>query len=84
MESQIDQLDFDIALIGAGAYGFPLGSYVKNKGKKALHLGGILQLFFGIRGKFYDQFNYHNEYWTRPLEEEKPKGFQKVEAGRYW
>lgn len=84
MEEQIEKIDFDIALIGAGAYGFPLGSFVKNMGKKALHLGGILQLFFGIRGKYYDQFNYHNEYWTRPLEDEKPKGFKKVEAGRYW
>lgn len=84
MEQQIGNIDFDIALIGAGAYGFPLGAFVKRIGKKALHLGGILQLFFGIRGKYYDQFNYHNEYWTRPLEEEKPKGFKKVEAGRYW
>lgn len=84
MEEQIAGTDFDIALIGAGAYGFPLGAYVKKIGKKAIHLGGILQLFFGIRGKYYDQFNYHNAYWTRPLEEEQPKGFKKVEAGRYW
>lgn len=84
MERQIAQIDFDIALIGAGAYGFPLGAYIKELGKKALHIGGMLQLYFGIRGKHYDQFGYHNEYWTRPLECERPKGFQKVEAGRYW
>lgn len=84
MERQISQIDFDIALIGAGAYGFPLGAYIKELGKKAFHIGGMLQLYFGIRGKYYDQFGYHNGYWTRPLDEEKPKGFQKVEAGRYW
>lgn len=84
MKRQMDKIDFDIALIGAGAYGFPLGAYAKEIGKKALHIGGMLQLYFGIRGKYYDQFGYHNEYWTRPLEEEKPRGFNKVEAGRYW
>ncbi len=84
MKKSIQKTDFDIALIGAGAYGFPLGAYVKKLGKQALHVGGMLQLYFGIRGKYYDQFKYHNEYWTRPLEEEKPKGFEKVEAGRYW
>lgn len=84
MKEQMKKMDFDIALIGAGAYGFPLGAYAKELGKKALHIGGMLQLYFGIRGKYYDQFGHHNEYWTRPLEEEKPKGFKKVEAGRYW
>lgn len=84
MKDQMNQIDFDIALIGAGAYGFPLGSYAKDLGKKALHIGGMLQLYFGIRGAYYDSFGYHNEFWTRPLEGEKPKGYKKVEAGRYW
>lgn len=84
MKNQMNKIDFDIALIGAGAYGFPLGSYAKELGKKAMHIGGALQLYFGIRGVYYDQFHYHNEYWTRPLEEEKPQGFKKVDAGRYW
>lgn len=84
MKKQMEQINFDIALIGAGAYGFPLGAYAKQLGRQALHIGGMLQLYFGIRGRHYDQFNYHNEYWTRPLEEEKPEGFEKVEAGRYW
>lgn len=84
MKKQMNGIDFDIALIGAGAYGFPLAAYAKELGKKALHIGGMLQLYFGIRGKYYDQFRYHNKYWTRPLDEEKPQGFRKVEAGRYW
>lgn len=84
MKQQMEKIDFDVALIGAGAYGFPLGAYAKELGKQGLHIGGMLQLYFGIRGKYYDQFGYHNEYWTRPLEDEKPKGYAKVEAGRYW
>lgn len=84
MQNDILKIDFDIALIGAGAYGLSLGSYIKGLGKRAVHIGGILQLFFGIRGKAWDKYNYHNEFWSRPLDEEKPKGYGKVEAGRYW
>lgn len=84
MERQIDQIDFDIALIGAGAYGFPLGAYVKSIGKKAVHIGGMLQLLFGIKGKAWNKLGIYNEYWTSPKETEKPKGYKSVEAGRYW
>jgi hypothetical protein len=84
MEQRMEQIDFDIALIGAGAYGLPLGAYAKEIGKKAIHIGGILQLFFGIKGKAWNKLHLYNEYWTSPLEEEKPQGFRKVEAGRYW
>lgn len=84
MNKDISEIDFDIALIGAGAYGLSLGTYIKELGKKAVHIGGILQLFFGIRGKAWDKYNYHNIYWTRPLDSERPKGYKKVEAGRYW
>lgn len=51
MEDQIDAIDFDIALIGCGAYGLPLAAYIKRKGKKAVHIGGGLQLLFGILGR---------------------------------
>lgn len=84
MEKQIDEIDFDVALIGAGAYGFPLGAYIKQSGKKAVHIGGMLQLLFGIKGKAWNQLGIYNEYWTAPKESEKPKGYKSVEAGRYW
>lgn len=51
MEDQIDKINFDIALIGCGAYGLPLAAHVKRSGGKAVHLGGGLQLLFGIIGK---------------------------------
>lgn len=84
MESKIDEQDFDIALIGCGAYGFPLSAYVKRHGKQAIHLGGVLQLYFGIKGKRWDDWNIYNEYWVNPSEEETPKGFLSVENGCYW
>ena len=86
MEKKIDSIDFDIALIGCGAYGLPLAAYIKRKGKKAVHLGGGLQLLFGIKGKRWENqnFKYFNKYWVSPSEEEKPKCFKKVEDGCYW
>ena len=58
MKSEIDKRDFDICLIGCGAYGFPLAAHVKRIGKKAVHIGGALQLFFGIRGSRWDREDY--------------------------
>lgn len=98
MKKQIDENDFDIALIGCGAYGFPLAAHVKRKGKKAIHIGGSLQLLFGITGKRWEDplFGIQtfkrenaypdlmNEYWIRPLEMEKPATATQVEDACYW
>lgn len=89
MERQIDVIDFDIALIGCGAYGMPLAAYCKSKGKQAIHMGGALQYLFGIRSHRADEKlpeirAYYNEYWIRPLPEDTPIGFEKVENGCYW
>lgn len=51
MEDEIDKIDFDICLLGCGAYGLPLAAHIKRMGKQAVHLGGGLQLLFGIKGK---------------------------------
>ena len=84
MEVEISKRNFDIALIGAGAYGFPLGAFVKQLGKKAVHVGGMLQLLFGIKGKAWNKLGIYKEAWTQPLAKEHPAGYQTVEAGRYW
>ena len=84
MKNQMDKIDYDIALIGAGAYGLPLAAYAKEQGKKAVHIGGALQLLFGIKGKAWNKLGIYNEYWTSPLESEKPNNYTQVEAGRYW
>ena len=88
MKGEIDKRDFDIAIIGCGAYGFPLAAHVKQIGKKAVHLGGAVQNLFGIRSRGMENTKWYketvNEYWVRPSEEETPKDFQKVENGLYW
>ena len=64
MENQIESKDFDIALIGCGAYGFCLAAAVKRMGKKAVHIGGPLQLYFGIKGKRWDNYGLYNDYYA--------------------
>lgn len=88
MKKEIDKLNFDMAIIGCGAYGFPLAAYVKQIGKKAIHLGGAVQYLFGIRSNATEQ-NPHlksimNECWVYPSQEETPTGIEKVENSRYW
>lgn len=93
MKDEMDKTDYEICLIGCGAYGFPLAAHAKRKGKKAIHLGGALQLLFGIRGrrwenphlnKDYDISSYMNEFWVRPSAEEKPQNSENVENACYW
>ena len=59
MEDEMDKIDYDVALIGCGAYGFCLAAHAKRSGKKAVHLGGALQLLFGIKGNRWEDKNYH-------------------------
>ena len=88
MKGEIGKRDFDVAIIGCGAYGFPLAAHVKRMGKKAVHLGGAVQNLFGIRSKgAEDNSNLlmlMNEYWVRPSVEETPKNNEMVENSRYW
>jgi len=88
MCQKINNINFDIALIGAGAYGFPLAAHIKRIGKKAVHLGGATQLLFGIRGARWDKDPFvsglHNEHWIRPSSDEIPENAHAVEHGCYW
>ena len=88
MKDKVNQEDYDVCLIGCGAYGFPLAAYVKRMGKQAIHLGGALQLLFGIRGNRWDNMDDYkslvNQYWTRPKGDEIPQAKDKVENGCYW
>ena len=86
MTEEIKNKDFDVALIGCGAYGFLLASRVKEMGKIAVHMGGSLQTLFGIKGNRWDKNESvpYNDAWVYPSEKETPKGFEKVEGGCYW
>lgn len=88
MRREIDKKDYDIALLGCGAYAMPLAAHIKRMGKKAIHMGGILQFLFGIKGKRYidnpETARYINEYFVSPSDADRPKLAEKVEGGCYW
>jgi hypothetical protein len=93
MKEHIRSTDFDIALIGAGAYGLFLAAECKKLNRPAVQIGGALQLLFGITGKrWLDPASPDsalvlpsvNEHWVAPLESEIPMGANKVEGGCYW
>ena len=91
MKSDIAKLDFEVALIGCGAYGFSLAAFIKRDlGRKAIHLGGETQVLFGIKGRrwdarpaFVDRF--YNSAWVRPFSSDIPgESVMTVEGGCYW
>jgi hypothetical protein len=90
MTDLISAEQFDIAIVGAGAYGLPLAAFVKSLGKQAIHLGGATQILFGITGRrweteYADSIGAMiNEHWVRPLPEETPERSEMVEGGSYW
>jgi len=87
MTDEILRHQFDLALIGAGAWSLPLLANLKSEGRKGLHTGGSTQLFFGIRGRrwnFYSELGVFNHHWIIPLPEDTPRDFQKKEGGCYW
>ena len=99
MKQEIAKLDFDICLLGCGAYGMPLAAFIKETlGKTAIHVGGSLQLFFGVWGSRWDNPDYgtyihhdygryprlRNEYWIRPYAVSQVEGSEKVDNNCYW
>jgi hypothetical protein len=92
MKKQMNETDYDIALIGCGAYGFNLAAHAKRMGKKGFHLGGVLQVLFGIIGKRWENpkqgngvyLKLLNNHWVRPMDSEKPKQSFLVENNTYW
>lgn len=88
MFADISSLDFDVAIVGCGAYGLPLAAKIKRLNKQVIHLAGATQILFGIRGARWDvrpeMQKYFNQYWIRPSESERPINATAVEKGCYW
>lgn len=99
MKSEIDKHDYDICIIGCGAYGLHLAAHVKRSGKKAIHVGGATQMLFGVKGNRWEDPNYGvrewglpygyytdliNEYWVRPDSTFRPANADRVEGACYW
>lgn len=88
MEEAYQRGPFDVALIGCGAAGVPLAVKARHLGAIGIHMGGPLQLLFGIRGRRWDQrpefHDFYNEHWIRPLPHETPECAPRVDRGGYW
>jgi hypothetical protein len=89
LQQSIRAVSFDVCLIGAGAWSLPLCSFIRERlGRPALHLGGALQILFGVRGKRWDRHPVikllFNDNWTRPLPDETPRRQWRNDGGAYW
>lgn len=80
--------DFDVAIVGCGAYGFPLSAMLKQAGRTAIHLGGLVQILFGIKGARWDKIpairDLYNSHWVRPFPDEVPPNAARLGQGSYW
>ena len=87
LEAKILQIKFDVALVGCGAYGYPLTAAIKNSGRQAIEMCSSIQLLFGIKEKRWKKREYVNQWWneawTYPLEV-PPQYYTKIEEGAYW
>ncbi len=88
MYQEAMNIDFDIAILGCGAYGMPLAAKLKEAGKQVIHMGGATQLLFGIKGKRWVESPMvkidFNDAWEYPLETETPSRSNDVEGNCYW
>lgn len=81
-------IEFDVAIIGCGAYAFPLACKLKKSGRSAITICGPTQILFGIRGSRWDNHpiisKLYNSEWVSASPQETPAQYQKVEGGCYW
>lgn len=90
MYNEALKINFDVAILGCGAYGQPLACMLKQAGKQVIHIGGATQILFGIIGRRWELNSKEicalfNEHWIRPSSSETPKGKERNEfGGAYW
>ena len=81
---------FDIALVSCGGYANPICSFIYEKGKSAIYVGGVLQMYFGIYGSRWLKERpeiiklFSNKHWIRPDINERPINNETIEDGCYW
>ena len=85
--TDIRKIDFDIAIIAAGAYGYPLAAEIKAMGKQSIELCSGIYPIFGIKVKtqliIRKISQMYNSYWIFPIEA-PPKNYMNIEKGAYW
>jgi hypothetical protein len=85
---EVKQSHADVAIIGCGGLGVPIGAELKRQGISAIVLGGATQVLFGLKGTRWATHpvisGFWNDAWIWPSESEKPNGAVLVEGGCYW
>lgn len=91
LELDKERDNYDVALVSSGGNGNIICNYIfTDHGKSAIYVGGVLQMFFGILGNRWVRERpdilklFHNSFWTRPKESERPTGFYDIEESCYW
>lgn len=87
MKEEILQIEFDVALLGCGAYGYPLTAAIGRAGKQAIEMCSSIQMIFGIKGKRWEERDYITRWWNNewiyPIEP-PPAYYKEIEGGAYW
>lgn len=80
IKKEIDRYDYDVLLTSVSHQSPFYADYAKQQGKIGIQTGGILQLYFGIKGNRWTQnIGYSkwqemfNEHWIYPLEVDAPQ-----------
>ena len=84
LSEEVSRKQFEVALIGAGAWSLPLAARIKQTGRSAIHFGGETQLLFGIKGKRWENYGIYNDAWISADPSEMPAHRDRVEQGCYW
>ena len=83
--NDIKDIDFECAVVSAGAYSSLLFDYIVNTLHKQCYvIGGQLSFHFGIKTKRNVKFNQINEYFIDVPDHLKPLHYEKIEGGCYW
>lgn len=78
-----------VALVGCGGLSLPIVAALKRRGVIAIHMGGVLQVLFGIRGRRWIEDKdigplMKSPLWRDPLPTETPQNAKQIEGGCYW
>lgn len=87
IKSDISNIEFDVAIISAGAYGHPLAAYVKTMGKQSINICSGIYVLFGIKNKAQTVIrrisSNYNDYWIYPIKNVN-RHYMDIEKGGYW
>lgn len=85
---KMEQIDFDVALIGCGPFSTFLAAHCKRMGKVGIQYGGALQMLFGVKGARWENNtfykSYFNEYWVNASKSNAPKNADMLDNTCYW